>query len=138
MRCLAVCQDELVIRMLDEILLPGFEVEFIVDGRALARRERVLAARARQHARFRRVAGRVWSNARMTPRMLRTHCAVDDASKRRLEEAVGRMGLSARAYDRILKVARTVADLAGRDRIGSGDIAEAVRYRSLDRSYWSG
>jgi magnesium chelatase family protein len=101
-------------------------------------RERVLAARARQQARFRRAAGRVWSNARMTPRMLRAHCAVDDASKRRLEEAVGRMGLSARAYDRILKVARTVADLAGRDRIGSGDIAEAVRYRSLDRSYWSG
>jgi magnesium chelatase family protein len=74
----------------------------------------------------------------MTERMVRSSCKVDDDSRRRLEDAVSRLGLSARAYTRILKVARTVADLAGRERIVASDVSEAVRFRSLDRAYWSG
>jgi magnesium chelatase family protein len=101
-------------------------------------RARVVAARERQRARFRRAYGRARANAHMTPRMIRAHCAIDAASRARLEEAVTRMGLSARAYHRVLKVARTIADLAGRDRIAAADVAEAIRYRSLDRTYWNG
>jgi magnesium chelatase family protein len=95
-------------------------------------RDRVVAARARQRTRGAR------ANAQLAPRQVRTHCRIDDASKARLEEAVRRMGLSARAYTRVLKVARTIADLAGRDRIVQADVSEALRYRSLDRAYWSG
>jgi magnesium chelatase family protein len=102
-------------------------------------RARVVAARERQRERFRRFRGeRVWANAHMLARHVRTYCRVDDASRQRLEGAVTRLGLSARAYTRILKVARTIADLAGRDEIGPQDVSEAVRYRSLDRAYWSG
>lgn len=99
-------------------------------------RDRVVAARARQHARFRR-ADRLWSNAQMTPRHVRAHCRTDADSRKRLEDAVTRLGLSARAFTRILKVARTIADLAGREAILPTDISEAIRYRSLDRTYWS-
>lgn len=100
-------------------------------------RERVLHAREIQQRRFRRSGERVWANAQMSPRMVRTHCRIDADSERRLEESVARLGLSARAYHRILKVARTIADLGRRDRIEPRDISEAIRYRSLDRSYWS-
>jgi magnesium chelatase family protein len=100
-------------------------------------RQRVVAARELQRHRFRRSGERVWSNAQMTSRLMRTHCRVDDAVKGRLEESVRRMGLSARAYTRVLKVARTLADLEGREGIEMRDLAEALRYRSLDRQYWS-
>ena len=68
---------------------------------------------------------------------LRTLCALDAAGERTLEIAVRRMGLSARAHDRILKVARTVADLDGAECVGAKHLAEAVQYRSLDRTYWA-
>lgn len=100
-------------------------------------RQRVVAAREVQRERFRRSADRVWSNSQMTSRLVRAHCRVDDTAKARLEEAVRRMGLSARAYTRVLKVARTLADLEARERIESRDLAEALRYRSLDRQFWS-
>jgi hypothetical protein len=64
-------------------------------------------------------------------------CALDDAGERTLEMAVRRMGLSARAHDRILKVARTIADLDSAESVTAKHLAEAVQYRSLDRSYWS-
>jgi magnesium chelatase family protein len=101
-------------------------------------RDRVVVARERQRLRFKRHGERVRANAHMTERLVRTNCRIDDESRRRLEDAVARLGLSARAYTRILKVARTVADLAGRDRIAPSDVSEAVRFRSLDRAYWSG
>jgi magnesium chelatase family protein len=70
-------------------------------------------------------------------RLLRNICALDDAGERTLEMAVRRMGLSARAHDRILKVARTIADLGSSEAVTAKHLAEAVQYRSLDRSYWS-
>ena len=69
--------------------------------------------------------------------MLRKLCELDDAGERTLEMAVRRMGLSARAHERLLKVARTIADLGGSASVAAKHVAEAVQYRSLDRNYWS-
>ena len=76
-------------------------------------------------------------NAHLPSRLLRQLCELDDAGERTLEMAMRRLGLSARAHDRILKVARTIADLAACETIGAKHIAEAVQYRSMDRAYWS-
>ena len=73
----------------------------------------------------------------MPPRLVRKLCALDDAGERTLEMAVRRMGFSARGHDRILKVARTIADLDESANISAKHVAEAVQYRSLDRNYWS-
>jgi magnesium chelatase family protein len=72
----------------------------------------------------------------MTSRHTRRFCELDELSRRILDAAIDRLGLSARAYDRILKVARTIADLAGLDSIASEHVAEAVQYRALDREYF--
>jgi magnesium chelatase family protein len=92
-------------------------------------RQRVLGARAIQ-------LQRGFANARMPTKVLRKLCKLDAAGERTLEAAVERMGLSARAHDRILKTARTIADLAAEPAIGVRHLAEAVQYRSLDRTYW--
>ena len=73
----------------------------------------------------------------MSPRQIRRHCRLDTECERLLESAMTRQGLSARAYDRILKVSRTIADLAGAGEINPVHVAEAVGYRSLDRTYWT-
>ena len=93
-------------------------------------RARVERARAVQEARG-------YYNSAIPSRMIRKHCALDDAGERTLETAVRRMGLSARAHDRILKVARTVADLDESQNVTAKHLAEAVQYRSLDRNYWA-
>jgi magnesium chelatase family protein len=98
-------------------------------------RERVIKARERQHRRF--ANEKIFSNAAMTPRMIRTYCQIDANSEKMLENAMRRVGLSARAYDRILKVSRTIADLEGMESINSNHVSEAVGYRSLDRTYWT-
>jgi magnesium chelatase family protein len=98
-------------------------------------RARVLSARERQRQRF--GGAGVFSNAQMSPRLIRRFCAIDDECERMLEGAMARLGLSARAYDRILKVSRTVADLEGAQDIRPAHVAEAVGYRSLDRTYWA-
>jgi magnesium chelatase family protein len=80
---------------------------------------------------------RGFSNAHMPTRMIRRMCALDASGERTLEMAMRRMSLSARAHDRILKVARTVADLDGSESVTAKHIAEAIQYRSLDRNYWN-
>ncbi|MGL6097058.1 MAG: YifB family Mg chelatase-like AAA ATPase [Fimbriiglobus sp.] len=97
-------------------------------------RDRVLASRAIQHARF-PDDGRML-NGRMTGRMIRQHCALDAASAGVLKAAMEGLGLSARAHDRILRVARTIADLDGKERVEAGHVAEAIGYRALDRKLW--
>ena len=94
-------------------------------------RTRVNAARQRQRARFAGTA--IPHNAAMGVRNIRQYCKLDDAGERLLEQAMQRFGLSARAHDRIRKVARTIADLAGADAIGIEHLSEAVQYRTLDR-----
>jgi magnesium chelatase family protein len=98
-------------------------------------RARVMNARGRQLARF--GGEKIFANAQMTPRLLRRFCRLDAESEWLLESAMTRQGLSARAYDRILKVSRTIADLEAADEIRSVHVAEAVGYRSLDRTYWT-
>ena len=95
-------------------------------------RERVNRARAIQLERFARRPG-VYANAHMTPRDLRAYCRVNDGADGLLKSAITRLQLSARAYHRILKIARTIADLAGVAEIGVPQVSEAVQYRSLDR-----
>ena len=97
-------------------------------------RERVNAAREIQKARF--GSSGITNNARIPSSRLHQDCPVTDGGKKLLENAFNRMGLSARAYDRILKVSRTIADLDQSEVIDSKHIAEAVQYRSLDRKYW--
>jgi len=94
-------------------------------------RQRVNAARGRQQARF--VATSVPHNAAMGVRDIRQYCQLDDAGERLLEQAMQHFGLSARAYDRIRKVARTIADLEGAETISSMHLSEAIQYRTLDR-----
>ena len=94
-----------------------------------------MRARAAQQKRF--AGEKIFSNAAMTPRMIRRYCRIDAESEQMLERAMMRLGLSARAYDRILKVSRTIADLAGSLEIRSPHVGEAVGYRSLDRTYWT-
>ncbi len=98
-------------------------------------RERVIRAREAQQQRF--AVEKIYSNAGMSPRMIRQYCKIDPESETMLERAMTRLGLSARAYDRILKVSRTIADLEGSEDIRSPYVAEAVGYRSLDRTYWT-
>ena len=95
-------------------------------------RDRVLAARARQMARFAGTA--TYANSRMNGRQTRRFCALPPEAARLLGLAVTRLGLSARAHDRLLRVARTIADLAGADTIATEHVAEAIQYRSLDRA----
>ncbi|HUR95573.1 MAG TPA: YifB family Mg chelatase-like AAA ATPase [Gemmatimonadales bacterium] len=95
-------------------------------------RERVERARARQRQRFRDRPG-LYANAHMTARDLRVYCPLSQAVERLLREAVNRLGLSARAYHRILKIGRTIADLAGAVELSTTHVSEAIQYRSLDR-----
>jgi len=100
-------------------------------------RERVIKARGIQAKRFANISG-VYSNAQMTPSMQRKYCQLDETGGRLLRTAMELRGLSARAYDRILKVARTIADLAESENISSDHISEAINYRNLDREGWAG
>ena len=97
-------------------------------------RRRVNAARRRQEERFRGTG--ILCNAAITTDMMRLACPLTEDAGRLLETAFQRLSLSARAHDRLLKVARTIADLDNSDVIGAAHIAEAVQYRSLDTKYW--
>ena len=99
-------------------------------------RQRVIQAREIQLKRFAKKHG-IPCNASMTPRALKECCILDDTSLELMKQAMSHVGLSARAYDRILKVARTIADLAGKETIASDHIMEAIQFRELDRQIWS-
>ena len=94
-------------------------------------RERVTRARSMQQARFK--SDGIYANAQMKPRHIRKYCSIDTECQSLMEKAMTRLGLSARAYNRVLKVARTIADLEGSETIGSRHVSEAIQYRSLDR-----
>ena len=100
-------------------------------------RERVVAARERQSERFKEIK-EIHCNAMMPSQMLKDVCEINEAGKTLLKTAMERLGLSARAYDRILKVSRTIADLADSKEIQIEHLAEAIQYRSLDREGWAG
>lgn len=97
-------------------------------------RARVNAARKIQHQRY--SGSGITCNARLTTSMLKEYCALSDTANSLLKNAFDSMALSGRAYDRILKVSRTIADLAGSERIDAEHVAEAIQFRSLDRKYW--
>jgi magnesium chelatase family protein len=99
-------------------------------------RNRVIIARERQTERFKNQS-QIFSNAMMPSQMVKDVCKISEAGKKLLKTAMERLGLSARAYDRILKVSRTIADLAGSDEIKIEHLAEAIQYRSLDREGWA-
>jgi magnesium chelatase family protein len=100
-------------------------------------RERVIKAREVQTKRFEGKES-IFSNAMMPSPMVNEICQINEAGKNLLKTAMERLGLSARAYDRILKVSRTIADLAGTQEIRTEHLAEAIQYRSLDRENWAG
>jgi magnesium chelatase family protein len=100
-------------------------------------RERVVIAREIQEKRFESKID-VFCNAQMSPKSVREICRINEAGQLLLKQAMEKLGLSARAYDRILKVSRTIADLAGSDDIQLEHLAEAIHYRSLDREGWAG
>ncbi|MGV3546524.1 MAG: YifB family Mg chelatase-like AAA ATPase [Pedobacter sp.] len=100
-------------------------------------RERVIKAREIQDKRFAELDG-VHANAQMSANMVRKICVIDEVGRGLIKQAMEKLGLSARAYDRILKVARTISDLAGSEGIEMEHLAEAIHYRSLDRESWTG
>ena len=124
-----------------QIEVPAVKYQELSDGAggeaSEVIRARVQRARETQHARFRE-SPHLFCNADMQPKDLRTHCRVDEAGQGLLKQAMNQLGLSARAYDRILKVARTIADLEGQEQIQPQFISEAIQYRSLDRKLWVG
>jgi magnesium chelatase family protein len=100
-----------------------------------AMRDQVMSARAVQVARF--LNSKARCNAGMSTREIRQHCQLNDAGMNLLRNSIQEMGLSARAHDKILRVARTIADLDGSAEILSEHVSEAVNYRMLDRQFWS-
>ena len=97
-------------------------------------RERVSKARDIQQQRFSKE--KIYCNAKITTNQLKKYCKIDNTSEKIMEMAINKLGLSARAYDRILKVSRTIADLAGEENIKQEHLSEAIQYRTLDRENW--
>jgi magnesium chelatase family protein len=116
--------------------VPFQELSAQADGTSsAAMREQVNRARAVQRERFGHATATL--NSRMTTRQLRRYCALDEEGKNLLKQAMEELGLSARAHDRILRMARTIADLEGAADIRPGHVIEAINYRSLDRKLWT-
>ena len=125
-------------RMDLKVEVPPVEYDRMADARPAESsaevRKRVEAARQIQRRRY---AGTgVTCNARLTPALLKKYCVLTPEADRLLAAAYERMGLSGRSYDRLLRVARTIADLAGSEQIGPDHVAEAIQFRNLDRKYW--
>jgi magnesium chelatase family protein len=145
-RYVAKISGPLIDRIDIHIEVPAVQYKELRGGAATensaAIRARVLAARNRQRERFDAapktgVKEKIFSNAQMGTRQIRAHCELSPDAEKLLERAMVQQGLTARAHDRILKVARTIADLEGAENLTVPHIAEAIQYRTLDRSYWS-
>jgi magnesium chelatase family protein len=121
------------------IEVPAVEYRDVASERpeeiSAAIRERVVGARERQHERFRNDS-KVNCNARMATRQLKQYCKLTQDSQELIRLAMSELNLSARAYDRILKVSRTIADLDGKSDISSEHVSEAIQYRTFDRTLW--
>jgi magnesium chelatase family protein len=116
--------------------VPFRELSSAAPGTSSAQmREAVAKARAIERTRFAGTATR--NNGHMTHRQIRVHCQLDEAGNNLLKASMAELGLSARAHDKILRVARTYADLEGLEKIGSHNVSEAINYRMLDRNLWS-
>jgi len=116
--------------------VPFSELSAAADGTSSRSMiDMVVVARGRQKERF--AASKTRTNAQMSTRELRELCPVDNACRKLLEQSVDKMGLSARAHDKVLRVARTIADVDSADNIGLEHISEAINYRMLDRQFWS-
>lgn len=122
-----------------EVVPPKFDelIENHSSEGSLEIRQRVIAARLIQQQRFSNEQG-VYCNAQMSSKNIESYCSLDEDGQNLLRRAMDKLGLSARAYDRILKVARTIADLDQSEQINPAHLAEAIQYRSLDRSAWAG
>ena len=97
-------------------------------------KERVNKARKLQQERYKKYG--IYSNSELTPKLINEYCKIDSKTSKILEDAFNKLGFSARAYDRILKVARTIADLDNKQNIELKHVAEAIQYRNLDKKYW--
>jgi magnesium chelatase family protein len=121
------------------IEVPAVEYRDVASERAeetsAAIRNRIIHARDRQQERFRN-DGKVNCNARMATRQLKQHCKLGQDSQELIRVAMSELNLSARAYDRILKVSRTIADLDGKTDIAPEHVSEAIQYRTFDRTLW--
>ena len=119
--------------------VPAVKIEELAGKQAgegsQAIRERVEAARERQRQRY-KGEPHIFANAHLGSKELHTYCPLPPDGEELLTGAINRLGLSARAYDRIIKVSRTIADIAGDDSIATSHLAEAIQYRSLDRQLW--
>jgi len=140
-RYLAKISGPLLDRIDIHIEVPAVQYKELRGGAAaegsMEIRTRVLAARERQQQRFNKSGEPIYSNAQMTTRQIRVHCQLSADAERLLERAMQQQGLTARAHDRILKVARTIADLEAAEDLAVSHLAEAIQYRTLDRTYWS-
>jgi len=121
-----------------QVDVPAVPYKDLAGGRAAESsetiRQRVIMARNTQLRRF--FDERIYSNAQMGPRHIRKFCVISPECERIMENAVTKLGFSARGYDRILKVARTIADLEGAEDLDPKHLSEAVQYRTLDRNLW--
>jgi len=106
--------------------------EFVENSEQI--KKRVNNARKIQLVRYKNLD--IYSNSQLTPKLIEEYCKLDKMSKKILQKAFENLGLSARAHGRILKVARTIADLEGKENIGPAHISEAIQYRNLDKKYW--
>jgi magnesium chelatase family protein len=121
-----------------QVDVPAVPYKDLVGGRSAESsdtiRHRVVAARNTQLRRF--FDEHVYTNAQMGPRHIRKYCVLTPECEKIMESAVTKLGFSARGYDRILKVARTIADLEGAEDLEPKHLSEAVQYRTLDRNLW--